>query len=547
MSDTILEVRDLCLNISSGKKVAAILKNVSFDLHSGQRLGIIGNSGAGKSMTMYALTNLLPERTTEITGSIVFNGQHDILKMPKKEKRLLCSEKTAIILQDSMNALNPYRKIYTQLEENILHFHPEEKENVRKRIEEMMAVVGIPADAATLNKYPGQFSGGMRQRIAIAMALESNARILIADEPTTSLDAINQMNLVRFLKKVCEERELALIFISHNPGIVSMLCEDVLVMKSGEVIDCGKTDEVFARQRENFDPAPVNIEGQAAEVMADKVYRNTEASPVLEIRELRKHYVIKHRLGMKPDHVFPAVRGVSFVLRQGETLGLVGESGCGKSTLAKMIVGLLEPDSGEIMYRGKNIGKMSKRKFRQLRPQIQLIQQNPFGSLDPEMKIFDLLSEGIRIHHIRTDGLSVREYLTDILKDCGLQEEFLDRYPHEFSGGQLQRLAIARAIALRPAIVIADEIVSALDVSVQGQILELLMRLKNERGMSVIFISHDLCVVRSISDKIIVMKDGKIIDSGSTEYIFDQSNCSYTLALKDAIVPSPYGQKDKEI
>ncbi|MGN0204448.1 MAG: ATP-binding cassette domain-containing protein, partial [Coprococcus sp.] len=209
-------------------------------------------------------------------------------------------------------------------------------------------------------------------------------------------------------------------------------------------------------------------------------------------------------------------------------------------TLARMIVGLLEPDSGEIMYQGQNIGKISKRKFRQLRPQIQLIQQNPFGSLDPEMKIFDLLSEGIRTHHIQTDGLSIREYLTAILEDCGLQEEFLDRYPHEFSGGQLQRLAIARAIALRPAIVIADEIVSALDVSVQGQILDLLVRLKNERGMSVIFISHDLCVVRSISDKIMVMKDGEIVDSGSTEYIFEQSGCPYTQALKDAIVPSPY-------
>lgn len=536
MNDTILEVQDLCLNIRNGKKISSILKNISFNLHSGQHLGIIGNSGAGKSMTMYALANLLPERTTEITGRIVYDGGQDILKMSKKEKRSFCAEKTAIVLQDSINALNPYRKIYTQLEENILHFHPDEKGNVRKRIEEMMDIVGLSSDASILNRYPGQFSGGMRQRIAIAMALESNARILIADEPTTSLDAVNQMNLVRFLKKICTERHLTLLFISHNPGIVSMLCEDVLVMKNGEIIDRGKTVEVFERHRAVFDS------GQRSTTKTGSI-KNTEKkerSCVLNVINLQKHYVIKHRFGMRPEHVFPAVRGVTFDLDCGETLGLVGESGCGKSTLAKMIVGLLEPDSGKIMYQGQNIGKMGKREFRKLRPQIQLIQQNPFGCLDPEMKISDLLTEGIRTHHIQTDRLSIREYLIGILKDCGLAEEFLDRYPHEFSGGQLQRLAIARAIALRPQIVIADEIVSALDVSIQGQILDLLIRLKNERNMSVIFISHDLHVVRRISDRIMVMKDGNIVDSGSTEYIFEQSKHPYTTALKDAIVPSPY-------
>lgn len=531
-SEVILDVSNLCLDIKSGRKRTAILKNVSFRLHQGQRLGIIGNSGAGKSMTMYALTNLLPEKTTEMTGSIVYYGENDILKMKRKEKRRYCSEHTAIILQDSLNALNPYRTIYSQMEENILHFHPMDKAAAGKRIREMMEVIGISSDVQTLNKYPRQFSGGMRQRIAIAMALESNAKILIADEPTTALDAINQMNFVRFLDKICRERNLALLFISHNPGLVSMLCEDVLVMKKGEVVDRGPSAEVFERQRDTFD-------GGKKDELYSHMTDKPSGRPVLEIKDIRKKYVVKH-FGMNGMHVFPAVRGISFKLYPGETLGLVGESGCGKSTLAKMMVKLLEPDDGEIYYRDRLVSSMQIGEFRRIRPKVQLIQQNPFNSLDPEMKIFDILSEGIRVHHIPTDGRSIREYLTKILEDCGLQEEYLQRYPHEFSGGQLQRIAIARAIALRPEIVIADEIVSALDVSVQGQIMELLMRLKNERGMSVIFISHDLCVVRSISDRILVMKDGEIVDSGSTEYIFEKSECPYTLALKDAIVPSPY-------
>lgn len=252
MSDTVLTVENLSLKMKDGKKVSPILNNISFTLERGGRLGIVGSSGAGKSMTMYVLANLLPERTTQITGRVLYDGKHDILQMSRKEKRKYCSEHTAIILQDSMNVLNPYRKIYSQMEENIRHHHRVSKAAARDRIREMMAVIGINGDMAVLNRYPGQFSGGMRQRIAIAMALESNAEILIADEPTTALDVVNQMNFVRFLKKICEEKGLSLLFISHNLGLVSMLCEDVLVMGRGEIIERGTVDSVFSNPQQAY-------------------------------------------------------------------------------------------------------------------------------------------------------------------------------------------------------------------------------------------------------------------------------------------------------
>lgn len=260
---------------------------------------------------------------------------------------------------------------------------------------------------------------------------------------------------------------------------------------------------------------------------------------ILEIKEVSKTYVTKS-WGLKKNIVSDAVKNVSITLKEGETLGLAGESGCGKSTLAKMIIKLLEPDEGHILYQGKDINTISEKQFRKMRPQIQLIQQNPFNCMDPHMKIEKILAEGIKAHEIETGNCSIREYLVQILKRCGLKEDYLDRYPDEFSGGQLQRLAIARAIALKPKVLIADEIVSALDISIQGQILNLLKSLQEEEKLSIIFISHDLCVIRKISDRIIVMKEGEIVDQGEPEYIFEESKCSYTMMLREAIISFPY-------
>ena len=497
--ESAVQISHLSLWLRNGRQEVRILDDISLDIRRGERWGIAGESGAGKSMTVYSMTALLPFKGTRMEGAIRYGkdeNRTNLLDIPYRDRHRYCSDRVSVILQDAINALNPFERIDRQWIPTAKLHHPDmQREDLYPHLLERLERFGVAGGMEVLKKYPHQLSGGMRQRIAIAMALESDADILIADEPTTSLDA----------GKIC-----VLFHAPKHPYTEKLVSE---------------TESLYTES------------GRRSGSAVDKLKKGgkPDAGTLMEVAHLSKHFRRMDRKNRKD--AFAAVDDVSFTIRKGEVLGLLGESGCGKSTLARMLLGLIRPDGGVITYGGKDISRLHESAFRPLRRELQMIFQNPFDSLDPRMKVKDLLMEPLTIWRIGTDEKERIDMIREMTGECGLPDDIFGKRPGEFSGGQLQRIAIARALLVRPRFLVADEIVSALDVPVQNEILNLLTGMQRRYGLTVLFITHDLAVIRKVSDRIMIMKEGRLLGHVAAGDDEGQITDPYFRALSEAAFP----------
>jgi len=544
------------LSISFGTN--EVIHDMSYQLNTNEILGIVGESGSGKSVSSLAILGLLPKKISNITsGSIVFDGQ-DMTKLDSKAFQDIRGNEIAMIFQEPMSSLNPSMTCGRQVEEVLLQHTGLTDKEVKSEVISLFEKVKLPVPERIFKAYPHEISGGQKQRVMIAMAIACKPKILIADEPTTALDVTVQKEIISLLKQLQKEEAMSILFISHDLSLVSEIANRILVMYQGNIVEQGTAKDIFHHPKHIYTQALINSRPQLGERLkrlptiknfidktTDKTVVTSEERktfhkfiyakpPLLEVIDLEKHYFSKSGWFSKPE-TFKAVDQVSFKLYEGETLGLVGESGCGKSTLANAILQLDKATSGEILYRGTDINKLSKSEFRTLRKDIQIIFQDPYASLNPRIHIGKAIMEPMKVHQIGSTESERQEKVMDILKKVGLDENHFFRYPHEFSGGQRQRIGIARAISLQPKLIICDESVSALDISVQAQVLNLLNDLKENFGFTYIFISHDLAVVNYMSDQLIVMNKGKIEEMNDADIVYKNPEKDYTKKLIHAI------------
>ncbi|KQS32251.1 ABC transporter ATP-binding protein [Pedobacter sp. Leaf194] len=542
------------------------VKKVSFNVKKGTVLGIVGESGSGKSVTSFSIMRLHDERATKITGDIDFDSV-SLLNLNANEIRQYRGNQISMIFQEPMTSLNPVFTCGYQVAEAIILHQSVGKEEAKRQTIELFKEVQLPRPEKIFESYPHQISGGQKQRVMIAMALSCNPKLLIADEPTTALDVTVQKTILQLLLKLKEERHMAMIFISHDLGVINEIADEVAVMFKGEIVEQGNARAIFQNPQHPYTkgllacrPSPAlqlkklpvvadfltgAVEDSFAHLNASNqiTKEETEArraelyskKPLLEIRNLSTWYQVNNGFFSKSKEFVKAVDQINFDVFPGETLGLVGESGCGKTTLGRSILRLIQPTSGTISFDGKDITHVGKAEMRKLRKDIQIIFQDPYASLNPKLTIGQSILEPLTVHNICNNDAERKANVLELLKKVGLNESHFNRYPHEFSGGQRQRVVIARALALKPKFIICDESVSALDVSVQAQVLNLIKDLQREFGLTYIFISHDLAVVKHISDRILVMNKGKIEEEGFPEEIFNSPKAAYTKKLIDAI------------
>jgi peptide/nickel transport system ATP-binding protein len=535
----LLSVRDLRVGFATEEGLLQAVDGVSFDLTAGEVLAIVGESGSGKSVTAQTLIGLIRSPNARIEGSVRFEGA-ELLEAGEAELRSLRGARIAMVFQDPMTSLNPVYRVGDQIAEAILaHRSGLDKAATRRRAVELLDAVGIPEPQRRARAYPHEFSGGMQQRAMIAMALALDPDVLIADEPTTALDVTIQAQILRLLGRLNRERGLATILITHDLGVVAEVADRVLVMHEGEIVERGSLDEIFYSPK---DPYTRELLGAVLRLdQAPPLRPSRSEAPLLEVSDLVKHYPVKR--GLLIDREVGQVRavdGVSFSLAHGETLGLVGESGSGKSTLSRTVLQLLRPTSGSVRFEGCEIAGLSRREMRPLRPEMQMIFQDPYASLNPRKRVGQIVGEPLRVQK-RASGAELRRRVQELLERVGLSPEHYQRYPHEFSGGQRQRIGIARALALQPKLIVADEPVSALDVSIRAQIVSLLDDLQDEFGLTYLFVAHDIGVVRHVSDRIAVMHKGKIVEQGPADRVCDQPSDPYTKALLAAVpIPDPH-------
>lgn len=543
------------LNIAFDKAFTAV-NDISFQLGPGKTLAIVGESGSGKSLTALALMGLLPasadlEGTMTLTTGDVTYSLHDIKQV---ENTHLRGKAMGMVFQEPMSSLNPVMRIGKQLAECILTHKRITKQEAKEQALAWLKKVQLPAAEKMYNRYPHQLSGGQKQRVMIAMAMCNAPVLLVADEPTTALDVTVQRDIMQLMRSLQQEQGTAMIFITHDLALAAEMADDVLVMYKGKTIEYGTVEQVLQHPREAYTKALLACRPSAqqkghrlhvvSDFLAAEHVQETKPVPLtshakdgdtlLEVNKLRVWFTENRDLLGRPLNYFKAVDDVSFELKRGEVLGLVGESGCGKSTLSRSLIGLLPVHEGQIRFNGEDLARLPQKAWRSVRRQIQMIFQDPFASLDPRMSIGDMLMEPMLVHHIvpRSQLQKEAQRLLDIVQ---LPVDALKRYPHQFSGGQRQRLDIARALALRPQLLVCDESVSALDVSIQAQILNLLKELQAEFDLSYLFISHDLNVVHYISDRVMVMQAGKIVERGDAEQVLRQPNNAYTKTLVAAI------------
>ena len=553
----LISIKDLVLSFGGKKKKTEVLHTISFDVFENEILGIVGESGSGKSVTSLALMGLLPKKQANLSGEILFQG-NDLLKYDEKKFRKIRGSEIAMIFQEPMSALNPSLKCGFQVSEILmLHLNMNASEAKKETIS-LFEKVKLPRPNEIYNSYPHQISGGQMQRVMIAMAIACKPKLLIADEPTTALDVTVQKEIISLLKSIQKETKMAMLFISHDLSLVSEIADRVLVMYKGNIVESATTEEVFKNPQNEYTKALLasrpSLNVRLAELptiasIADKSFKPREIkaterakkhkqiytqAPILEIVNLEKYYFSNVGLFAKTE-VVKAVDNVSFSVFEGETLGLVGESGCGKSTLGKTILQLEKATAGSIKYRGKELTTLSKTDIRNLRKEIQIIFQDPFSSLNPRLMIGEALMEPMEVHGLGKNKKERRERVISLLDRVGLDETYFYRYPHELSGGQRQRVGIARTVIVEPKLVICDESVSALDISVQAQVLNLLNELKNDYGFTYIFISHDLAVVKYMSDQLLVMNMGKIEELGDADEIYENPQTEYSKKLIQAI------------
>ncbi len=537
----ILSVEDLCVSVNTETGLKPLIRDLSFTLNRGETLAIAGESGSGKSITALAIMGLLPPPAVRVTGGTVRLGTADLTTLPEAGMRAIRGDRVAMIFQEPMTSLNPVMTIGTQLVEAIRAHEPVSRSQARAMALEALQSVRISQPERRLDQYPHQLSGGMRQRVMIAMALALRPEVLIADEPTTALDVTVQREVLDLLRDLQAGLGTAIILITHDMGVVAETADRVIVMRDGQVVESGLVENIFARPQASYTRdllAAVPRMGTGAARTPAQVVQAATKAPVAVLRDVRVRFDLRGGMLGRVTHLVHAVEGVSFEIGAGETFALVGESGCGKSTVARAMVGLV-PHEGRIDIAGQTLTGMRPEAQKQLRRRIQMVFQDPMAALDPRMRIGDLIAEPLVIHGIGT-AAEQQAAVGDLMQRVGLSRDQMDRYPHEFSGGQRQRICIARALSLRPDLIIADESVSALDVSVQAQVLQLLEALKREFGISYLFISHDMAVVENVSDRVAVMYLGQIVEIGSRAQVFGDPRHSYTRRLIDAVpVPDP--------
>ena len=582
MANSLLQVQNLSINFIADGIVTNAVKGISFEVASGEIIAIVGESGSGKSVTALSLLQLLPKQAN-IKGEMLFSKNEtapvDLLNLSAKEINTIRGKDIAMIFQEPMTSLNPVFTCGYQVMETIQLHQQISSSAAKERTIELFKKVKLPAPAEMVNRYPHQLSGGQKQRVMIAMAMSCNPALLIADEPTTALDVTVQKTILLLIKELQKQTGLGVIFITHDLGLVADIADKVVVMYKGGIIEQGITKDVLRNPQQPYTKAllacrpakhqrgerlPVvndffsaaakdyNVKFKSVlsdetktkeaipsqlknETTENNLLKNNNASPVLKVENLKIHYPGKKKLFKKNIDLFKAVDDVSLEVYKGETVGLVGESGCGKTTIGRAILQLIPVTSGNIILDGRNLAMLSRRDLQPLRKDLQIVFQDPYGSLNPRLMIGNAIMEPMKVHGILNSTSQRKEKVIELLEKVNLSADHFNRYPHQFSGGQRQRICIARALTLNPSFLIFDESVSALDVSVQAQVLNLLNNLKKEFGFTSIFISHDLSVVRYISDRILVMSKGKIVEEGPADDVYFSPKNEYTKKLIDAI------------
>jgi peptide/nickel transport system ATP-binding protein len=569
----LLEIRDLKTFFHTEDKVVKAVDDVSLRILPGQTLGVVGESGSGKSVTALSVMRLLPPETARIhQGRISFLGK-DLVRLPSHEMRRIRGKDIGMIFQEPMTSLNPVFPVGDQVMEPILVHEKVSKEEARARALALFREVDIPEPERRFGSYPHELSGGQKQRVMIAMALSCNPRLLIADEPSTALDVTIQKQILELLRRLRDDRGMSILFITHDLGVIAEIADEVAVMFQGHLVEFGDVLSVFESPRHPYTrsllscrPSPdsryrrlpttstfmdwrVDEENRLVieekQVAPEELKRletrgrpkllDPQGEPLLDVRDLKVHFPIRKGVFSRVAGHVKAVDGVSFRVWPGQTLGLVGESGCGKTTCGRAILRLIEPTAGQVLFEGRDLAHVPPKELRQMRRRMQIVFQDPYSSLNPRMTVGDMIAEPMEVHRLFRTKRERMEKVASLLVEVGLQPGHMNRYPHEFSGGQRQRISVARALALDPSFVICDESVSALDVSVQAQVLNLLKDLQEKHNLAYIFISHDLSVVKFMSDTMAVMKDGKIVEAGSAESIYASPQDPYTKRLIDAV------------
>ena len=528
----LLEVNKLKVSFHTRNGVVKAVDDISFNVDSGETLAIVGESGSGKSVTCYSLLDLLPKPPAVIEGGVAKFDNEDLLTCNADRMRQLRGNHIAMIFQDPMTSLNPFLTIGEQLIEPLI-YHPDKTQRLSRKAARIEAIdllneVGITNPDMRFNSYPHEFSGGMRQRVMIAMALINKPRLLICDEPTTALDVTIQAQILTLIKQLQQTRDVAVIFISHDLGVVAGIADKVLVMCEGKTQDQNTTQEVFYNSTSDYTKKLLSAIPSGAKL---KPSGAQEGSPLIEVSRIKTYF--KDFSGNSNKQV-KAVDDVSLSIQKGEIFGLVGESGSGKSTLGRSILQLAPMTSGSVIYSGTNLEVLKASQMLVWRPKMQMIFQDPYASLNPRMTVYETLAEPL-LYHAIANKKTVAKQVQQLMDDVGLARSSVLKYPHEFSGGQRQRIAIGRAIASQPEFIVADEPVSALDVTIQAQILELILSLVDQRNLTMLFISHDLSVVRSICDRVAVMQQGKLVELADTEALWVRPQMPYTQELLSAI------------
>ena len=553
---TLLQIRDLQVDFNTETGIHSAIRHISLEVNRGEIVAIVGESGSGKSVTALSILRLLPSKTARYKkGQILFSKDGveslDLLSIPDNDLRSIRGNEIGLIFQEPMTSLNPVFTCGDQVMEAIrLHQHVSTKEAKQKTLE-LFQKVRLPDPQHLFNRYPHQLSGGQKQRVMIAMAMSCQPSLLICDEPTTALDVTVQKTILQLIKDLQMEEQMGVIFITHDLGVVAEIADKAVVMYKGEIVETGTTKQIFEKPQHPYTKGllacrPILHEkGERLPVVSDfvenritetqskseSVRKGSSQTPLIKVENLKVWFPKFKTLLGKPKEFIKAVDDVSFDVIQGETLGLVGESGCGKTTLGRALLRLLAPTGGKIFYKNSELTSLFGNELKKLRRDIQIIFQDPYSSLNPRLTIGSAIAEPLKVHGIVRNERQRRDKVVELLEKVSLKPEHLNNYPHEFSGGQRQRIVIARALALNPGFLVCDESVSALDVSVQAQVLNLLNDLKKEFGFTVVFISHDLSVVHYISDRIMVMNQGKIIESGTAEEVYHHPKNPYTQKL----------------
>jgi peptide/nickel transport system ATP-binding protein len=553
-----LYIKNLNISFLTENGTLQVVHDINFELNKNEILGIVGESGSGKSVSSLAILGLLPKTKTSIEGEILFE-EKNVLTYSEKQFQSIRGNEISMIFQEPMSSLNPSLICGYQVLEILLQHSNISKKEGKAKVLELFEKVKLPRVETIYKQYPHQISGGQKQRVMIAMAIACKPKILIADEPTTALDVTVQNDIILLLKELQRETKMSIIFISHDLSLVSEIADKVVVMYQGKIVEQGSAQQVFRNASHDYTKALINskpsldkrlkqlptVSDFLNQTINDTVISKSERiglheklyarPPLLELKNLKTYFDTNNSWLSSKRNIVKAVDAISLQIYEGETLGLVGESGCGKTTLGRTIMHLEKATDGEIIYRGNDITILSKSALKELRKEIQIIFQDPFSSLNPRIPVGKSILEPMKVHNLYKSNTERKEKVLEILDKVGLDPSSYDRYPHEFSGGQRQRIGIARTIALQPKLIICDESVSALDVSVQAQVLNLLNSLKKDFGFTYIFISHDLAVVKYMADQLVVMNQGKIEEIGEADSIYKSPKTSYAQKLISAI------------